>query len=228
MTGAKRGGDVRIIGHRGCAGQYPENTVRAVERSAPHVDEIEIDVRRCGSGELVVFHDERLDRLTDASGAVSDADYETLRQRAVLGSAETIPRLSTVLEAIPADTGVNLELKERGLAADALSAASGVENDVRYSSFIPAALREVRAADPTADTALVAVDGAARAIETATALGCGAIHPSRELVLDTVLTPSAHDAGLAVHAWTIADETAAAELVESGVDGLIVDRWDVV
>jgi len=50
---------MQVIGHRGCADVYPENTVRAVTRAANFLDAVEVDVRRCGSGELVVFHDER-------------------------------------------------------------------------------------------------------------------------------------------------------------------------
>ncbi|MGQ4554401.1 glycerophosphodiester phosphodiesterase family protein [Halobellus sp. GM3] len=227
MTDSRSDG-VRISAHRGCAGQYPENTFRAVELSAPHVDEIEVDVRRCGSGELVVFHDERLDRLTGRSGAVSEVEYRTLRELDILNSAEPIPRLSAVLEAVPADTRVNLELKEPGIAVDALPAANEVENEVRFSSFLPTALREVRDADPTADIALITASDAERAVETATTLGCSAVHPSQELVLDTGVVQSAHEMDLSVYAWTVADETAAAELIASGADGLIVDRWDVV
>ena len=75
--------DVTLIGHRGCAAQYPENTVGAIERAAPHVDAVEIDVRRCGSGEVVVVHDADLGRLTGASGSVADADYDELRDLTV-------------------------------------------------------------------------------------------------------------------------------------------------
>lgn len=229
MTGTTAdGGDVTIIGHRGCADQYPENTVLAMERSAPRVDAIEIDVRRCGSGELVVFHDERLDRLTNATGAVADAAWATLRELTVLDTAQTIPRLSTALDAIPADTAVNVELKERGIAADVRSVAAGVDNDVLYSSFDRAAIREVRSASADADCAFIVSDRGGPQIRTAAELDCVAIHPRYDAVLGTDLVEAAHDAGLAVNVWTIDATSPAAELVRAGVDGLIVDAWNVV
>lgn len=222
------GSEVTIIGHRGCAGQYPENTVLAMERSTPHVDAIEIDVRRCGSGELVVFHDERLDRVTNGSGAVADTAWATLRELTVLDTAQPIPRLSTALDAIPADTAVNIELKERDIAADVRSVAAGVDNDVLYSSFDRAAIREVRSASADADCAFIVSDHGGPQIRTAVELDCVAIHPRYDAVLGTDFVEAAHEAGLAVNVWTIAEAGPATDLLRAGVDGLIVDAWDIV
>ena len=54
---------MRLIAHRGFAGVNPENTLQAVEAAAGVADAIEVDVRRCESGDLVVIHDETVDRL---------------------------------------------------------------------------------------------------------------------------------------------------------------------
>jgi len=133
---------MELIGHRGCAMQYPENTVTAVARAAEHVDVVEIDVRRCSTGELVVFHDETIDRVTDGSGRVDDLPWHHLRELEVLGSGETVPRLSTVVEAIPESVALQIELKETGLAADVRATVAGAGHDVRVSSFISDALAE--------------------------------------------------------------------------------------
>lgn len=225
---ATNGGEVTIVAHRGCAGLYPENTVLAMERSAPHVDAIEIDVRRCGSGELVVFHDERLDRVTNATGAVADTAWATLCELTILDTAQPIPRLSTALDAIPADTAVNVELKERGIAADVRSVAAEFENDVLYSSFDRAAIREVRSASADADCAYIVTGHGGPQIRTAAELDCVAIHPRYDAVLGTDVAAAAHEAGLAVNVWTIDATSPVAELVRAGVDGLIVDAWNVV
>jgi len=103
---------MQVIGHRGCADVYPENTVRAVTRAANFLDAVEVDVRRCGSGELVVFHDETVDRLTDASGRLADVAWAELQELDVLGSGELIPRLETVLAAVPDGVELQVELKE--------------------------------------------------------------------------------------------------------------------
>lgn len=220
--------DVALIGHRGCADQYPENTAHALARAAPHVDAVEVDVRRCASGELVVFHDEDLDRLTEATGRVADAEWSALRELTVLDSGEPIPRLREALAAVPSETAVNVELKERGLAADALAVAREADVDVWFSSFLPGALAALRDVDPAPETALLVDDGDADdVIERATELDCVAIHPAADLVTGPRFVETAHDAGVEVTAWTVTDRAEGDRLVAAGVDGLVVDRWDL-
>ena len=221
--------DVTLIGHRGCAAQYPENTVGAIERAAPHVDAVEIDVRRCGSGEVVVVHDADLGRLTGASGSVADADYDELRDLTVLGSGEPIPRLDEALGNAPDDLVVNVEVKESAVAGDALDAARRAANDVLFSSFHPEALDTLRDRDPEAARALLVADGnAERAVDAATDLGCVALHPPIDLATEPGFVATAHEAGLAVNAWTAADRDDAGRLLAAGVDGVIADRWDLL
>jgi glycerophosphoryl diester phosphodiesterase len=227
VTDDPAAGDVTLIAHRGCAAQYPENTVLSATRAAPHVEMIEIDVQRCGSGELVVFHDDDLDRLTDASGPVTETDWATLRTLTVGDSGEPIPQLGPFLDAVPDDTAVNVELKHDGMAAELASTVEGVENDLLFSSFDVDALRELRAAIPTAELGYLFFDEPDLAVSIATNLGCGAVHPAARLVFSTDIVDAAHAAGLEVNVWTIADAGVATDLVAAGVDGLIVDRWDL-
>ncbi|MYL15120.1 glycerophosphodiester phosphodiesterase [Halorubrum distributum] len=221
--------DVTLIGHRGCAGQHPENTVAAVERAAPHVDAVEVDVRRCASGELVVFHDAELDRLTGASGRVADTDWSDLRELTVLDSGEPIPRLEELFDAAPDDLLVNVEVKHPGVASDALDDARRARNDVLFSSFHPEALAALRDRDPGTDRALLVADGTPEAaVETATDLGCVAVHPPIDLATEPGFVATAHEAGLAVNAWTAADRDDAGRLLAAGVDGVIADRRDLL
>ncbi|OYR85544.1 glycerophosphodiester phosphodiesterase [Halorubrum sp. E3] len=210
--------DSILIGHRGCAGQHPENTVAAVE----------VDVRRCASGELVVFHDAELDRLTGASGRVADTDWSDLRELTVLDSGEPIPRLEELFDAAPDDLLVNVEVKHPGVASDALDDARRARNDVLFSSFHPEALAALRDRDPGTDRALLVADGTPEtAVETATNLGCVAVHPPIDLATESAIVETAHDAGLAVNAWTAADREDAERLLVAGVDGIVADRWDL-
>ena len=119
-----------VIAHRGFAGMYPENTVRAV-RSASRggqgtgvrsaADMVEIDVVPCKEGEVVVFHDSGLRErdggergLTDTDGIVWETPCEDVRNAEVLESGETVPLLTEVLSAIPPHVGVNVEFKNPG------------------------------------------------------------------------------------------------------------------
>jgi len=55
-----------VIGHRGAMGYETENTIASIQKALDlKVDGIEIDVFKCKSGEVIVFHDDELDRLTD-------------------------------------------------------------------------------------------------------------------------------------------------------------------
>ncbi|OYR68485.1 glycerophosphodiester phosphodiesterase [Halorubrum ezzemoulense] len=221
--------DVTLIGHRACADQYPENTVGAIERASPRVDAVELDVRRCASGELVVVHDADLGRLTDASGPIADADWSELRELTVLGSEESIPRLDGALDAAPDDLTVNVEVKEPAVAGDALDAARRAANEVLFSSFHPRALAALRDRDPeTARALLVAGGDAERAVEAATDLGCVAVHPPIDVATEPGFVDAVHEAGLRVNAWTATDRDEVERLLGAGVDGIIADRWDLL
>lgn len=213
---------MNCIAHRGFAGVNPENTVPAVRSAAAAgADWVEIDVRRCESGELVVFHDETLDRLTDATGPVSGAPLDTLRSLAVGDSEAAIPTLAEVFEAVPDGVGLNVELKERGLAADCLAVVDRHDTEVLVSSFDADALREVAAVSDVR-LGLLFANGPAAALDLARDIGCGAVHPFRRCC-DAGFVDTAHGAGFDVNAWTVQSGTQADRLASLGVDGLIVD-----
>lgn len=219
---------MEIVGHRGCADQYPENTVRAVTSAARHLDAVEVDVRRCGSGELVVFHDETVDGLTAASGAVADLPWSDLRDLEVRDSGETIPRLPAVLDAVPDDVAVQVELKERGLAADVREIVAGRDRDVRLSSFLPAALEEIQALGWEVPTGYLFGEAPRENLRTALDLGCDAVHPHYDLCMGTSVVEDAHAEGLRVVAWKAAETAAEVDALRvAGVDGVTADRWDI-
>lgn len=218
---------MRLIAHRGFAGMYPENTLRAVEEAVAHADAIEVDVRRCASGELVVVHDETVDRVSDGHGRVAELPLAELRALDVLGTGEGVPTLATVLAAIPLGIGVNVELKEEGLAADAIALARETDLHVTLSSFSPAALADARETDPDVPRALLFDAGPREAIGRARELDCAYLHPRHDLC-EEQLVNRAHRAGMSVNAWTVENRSAAERLAAVGVDGVIADRWGVL
>jgi len=217
---------VRCIAHRGFAETYPENTVAAVRAAAERVDAIEVDVRRCGSGELVLAHDETVDRVTDATGRVDEHTSDELASLDVLGSGEGIPTLSAALDAVGEGVELNVELKESGLAADALTAADDAGVDVLVSSFRPSVLREARDAGAARVAYISAEDDETGILNVARADDCTAVHPHWQLCVDDFVG-RAHDADLEVNAWTVPSVHDAKALEYVGVDGVIVDRPEV-
>lgn len=220
-------GAVLIICHRGCAAQHPENTVAAIEAAAPRADAFEVDVRPCGSGELVVFHDETLDRVTDGSGRVDETPFAALRELEVLDSGASIPTLRELFEAVPGGVPVNVELKTTGIATDVVEVCREADVEVLYSSFSERALREVREVDAAAPIAVLSHGPREDCLRLAVELDAVAIHPSMETVLETEVVEASHERGLAVNAWTAETEEDVRRLRACGVDGIITDRWDV-
>jgi glycerophosphoryl diester phosphodiesterase len=112
-----------LIAHRGGATEAPENTLAAFRHALSlGIRYVELDVQMSSDGELVVIHDETLDRTTSGSGPVGDHTYEELR-RLDAGSwfapeyaGERIPTLREVLDlCVLEGVGVVIELKSPGM-----------------------------------------------------------------------------------------------------------------
>ena len=222
---------MEIVAHRGYGGAFPENTRQAFERAAETADWVELDVRACRSGELVVFHDETLDRLTGGSGPVVATPWERLRELEVLGSGERVLRLDEALSVIPDDTGVQVELKDVGLAGSVLETLSACDNEAVLISFSPLALHEVTQFDPSADVGHILYEGLfddapQLGLDTAAHLGCETVHTFYGMGSDPGLVAAAHDRGLRVQTAPPereATEEVLAECREAGVDLLSID-----
>jgi glycerophosphoryl diester phosphodiesterase len=152
---------VLVLGHRGASADAPENTLPAfAEAERQGADGIELDAMLCGSGEVVVCHDERLDRLAGLPWVVRETPLWKLQQADVgshLGyESARIPTLVEVLGAVPAHFLVNIELKcsnfdDRGLSRRVveLVQAAGARDRVLISSFNAVCLWRVAQVDPT-------------------------------------------------------------------------------
>lgn len=209
---------VNCIAHRGFAGTNPENTVAAVEAAvATGVDGVEVDVRRCGSGDLVVHHDETVDRTTDGSGSVADFSASELAGLSVEGTDAGVPTFEDVVAAIPDGVVLHAELKERGLASEVESLVGEAACETVISSFDAAVVSAVE----SVPTALLVSEGTG-AVERATEVGCAMVHPPVD-ACDASLVDRAHDAGLAVNAWTVTESAETGRLREAGADGVITD-----
>ena len=107
------------IGHRGAKGHLAENTLPSIQKALDlGVDGIEIDVHRCSSGELVVFHDFTLDRMTNGSGEISGFTLKELKKLKTKGNYK-IPTLAEVLVLVDNRCLINIELKGKNTAKEA-------------------------------------------------------------------------------------------------------------
>jgi glycerophosphoryl diester phosphodiesterase len=220
-----------VWGHRGASVAQAENTLAAfVEARDQGADGVELDVRRSRDGGLVVHHDARL------------ADGRSVAEVAVAGLPPSVPLLQAALEAC---TGmvVNIEIKNvegepdhdptEQVAADVVALladrrAAGLDDDVLVSSFSLASLDRVAALDPAIRLGYLASPrwDQARCLERAADRGHSAFHP-HHLAVNGDLVGTAHDRGLAVHAWTVDDPDRIRWLAAAGVDAVITNLPDV-
>ncbi|WP_459193088.1 glycerophosphodiester phosphodiesterase [Halosimplex sp. J119] len=228
---------MELVGHRGCADHGPENTPRAVAAAAERLPAVEIDLRRCASGELVAAHDERVDDFTDGSGRVADLDLATLRDLRVEGSDERVATFGEILDAVLDETTLHVELKEPGLWADVRSELADRDGRpaVRLTSFSAPALAEITRSDWDPETGLLFGEHSDANLDLASVLECDNVHPHARQCLDGDVVERAHDAGFGVYAWGLLDAAGeranraatAGALAERGVDGVTSDTWEL-
>jgi glycerophosphoryl diester phosphodiesterase len=90
-----------------------ENSRAAFAAAIEAAHGIELDVQASTEGTAFVFHDDRLDRLTDATGAVADRPDEELRVIRLRGTDETIPTLAETLELVAGRVPLLIEVKSQ-------------------------------------------------------------------------------------------------------------------
>lgn len=229
-----------VIAHRGASGSAPENTLAAFQAALEAgADGIELDVTRCGTGEIVVIHDDTVDRTTNGSGVVSTMSLWVLRELdagAWFGpeyAGERVPLLSEVLDAVGSSLRINIEIKARRRRSDGLEQEvaamvreRGLQDRVLISSFNPFALRHVRREAPELQLGLLFGPPSAVPLVWSWArpwVGATALHP-RAADIDAAWVQRTKERGYRVNVWTVNDPDAMRRVVEAGVDGVITDH----
>ncbi len=232
----------RVFAHRGWhVGDLAgcENSLAAFRRAvAEGISYLETDVHLTSDGVVVAFHDDRLDRVTDAAGPIARRSYSELRDVRI-GGKEPIPTMAEVLEHCP-DARFNIDPKSDevvGPLLDLLREGSVIDR-VCVGSFSSARLSTLRAAaGPRLATSLgprevARAMGAARIGRRITARGAIAAQVPLRFRRVQVVTPrfinAMHRSGLEVHVWTINDRDAMERLLDLGVDGIVTDRPDLL
>ena len=217
--------DFSIIGHRGAAGIEPENTLRGFKRALEHqVHAVEFDVYRIDR-ELVVIHDDTVDRTTDGTGTLTDFSFERLRQLDA-GDGERIPTLIEVLDLVPPSVGVNVELKGPGTATAVAEVLRQYSHRQLVSSFDHGELRQFVAGGSGIPIAPLFGRWRENGIEIARALKAHAVNISDRIAIPERVTDIV-TAGFACYVFTVNDVQRAKDLKEMGVSGVFTDRPDL-
>lgn len=224
-----------IIAHRGASLEAPENTLAAFRAArARSADGVELDVMRCASGEVVVFHDHDLERLAGRPERIRALPLAALREVRIGG--QPIPTLGEALEELGDDLLVNIELKSLGgptaLRDDGLTSAvaglvrrHALGRRVLVSSFNPVYMLRFRALAPEIPTGLLFHRKQARPLRDAWIarwLCPMALHAE-----DALAAPERIEAwrrrGHLVAVWTVDRPERIAALARAGVDAIITN-----
>lgn len=230
-----------VVAHRGGAGECPENTAEAfltmVERGFCY---LETDARATLDGVAVLSHDATLDRTVGVGGKVRGYTWRELARVRGREGRPAVMRVDEAFEKYP-DAVFNIDAKSDDVAAPLARAIreAGAQSRVCVASFSERRLRRLRGELPGTASSLGI--GAIARIVAASRARKGAVRrrllkglPEAQVaqvplsfrgvpVLTERFVASAHEAGIAVHAWTIDDVDVAARLLDMGVDGIITD-----
>lgn len=222
-----------IIGHRGAAGEAPENTLESLLLAIGQAaDMIELDLQLTADRRLVACHDWTLERMGGVDVTVEEATLDSLREIEISGRFRTrrarrfLSTLSSILTLLPPEMPLNLELKRRRadptvLAASLAEAVAGRDR-LLISSFDWPLLAEVRRQLPQIPLAPIGGRSAdPRAlVATAIRLDAWSVHCHQRLVEHELVASAA---GLPVLAYTVNDLAEAQGLFALGVAGVFSD-----
>ncbi len=229
-----------IIAHRGSSLLTPENTIAAFELAVSQKsDAIELDVKLSADGEIVVIHDQTVDRTSNGTGKVLELPLAALKELDA-GSwfstdftGESIPTLGEVFETVGKRIFINIELTNYGSIRDALPnkvvdlvKKYGMEDRVWFSSFNPLALRRARRLLPKAPIGLLALPGFsgawARSFLGHWIVPFEALHPNLKNTTSALVNRQ-HNKRNHIYTWTVNEPDDIRALFKMGIDGVITD-----
>ena len=199
-----------VVGHRGAPAHAPENTLAGFRRAIDDGAQLlECDVHVSADGQVVVMHDETIDRTaaadsplrTGAIGELTRAELDTV----LLEGGERVPSLTELLEMTTVPVFIEVKVADAGEAVAALLAQLPEDSPARAStviSFHAEALEAIRRGSPDTPVSYLVGQVTEEAVRTAVGLGVSGIGPA----IDGLCLRAAravHEAGLRLNPWTV-------------------------
>jgi glycerophosphoryl diester phosphodiesterase len=217
------------IGHRGAKGHEPENTFISFQKALDmQVDGIELDVHLSGDGEIMVIHDESIDRTTNGKGLVNALSLRELKAFRIDGKYE-IPTLKEVFDLVNQDSFINIELKSYESTDKVVTliekyvTKKGWKYDrFLISSFDWNALQQVAFLNDKIPIGVLTETDLDLALAFAKFIRAKSIHPHFHL-LTKENTVKLQEKGLQVFPWTINELEDIQKIKTFNVNGIITD-----
>ena len=230
----------KIFAHRGASAYAPENTVEAFALAMEQgADGIELDVQMTKDGQVVVIHDETIDRVSDGTGAVRDYTLEELKKFHFSNHMENyenavIPTLKEVLDLIKSSnmllnielkTGIywypNLEEKTMELVKEA-----GMEDRVIYSSFNHYSIKKILELNPHTECAFLYSDVILNVDKYAKNAGVCGLHPAVYHLKMAEFLKEYQESGLKVRVWTVNKKEDMEKFIKADLEAVITNYPD--
>lgn len=228
-----------ICAHRGSSAHAPENTLAAFSLALEqHADAVELDAKLTVDGEIIVIHDQTVDRTTGAHGRVRDltlAQIKALDAGSWKGpqfSGEPIPTLDEVFQTVGGKCFINVELTNYATPNDALVDRvielihrHKLEESVFFSSFHPVNLLKAARLAPETPSGILSTPGGSGWIARSFVgrwFAPWAVHPYYADI-DAQYVERQHSIGRLVNVWTVDAPEDIRKMIEFGVDGIITD-----
>jgi glycerophosphoryl diester phosphodiesterase len=227
---------IMVIGHRGAAGEAPENTLTsfqlAVEQGA---DAIELDIHLSKDGEIIVCHDASIERTTNGLGLIKNltaAEIKRFDAGAWFSprfSGQTIPLLTEVLDLVPEHIWINIEIKSDYQGQTVLKLVELLRirkrlDKIVISSFDHDCLKRLKTLEPRTKIGLLYGNAISNPVAYVKSLGVEvySLHPSFKLI-QRMNMQQIQAAGLQIYPYTINKEKDYSSMIQSGVSGIITD-----
>lgn len=227
-----------VWAHRGACAYAPENTLVAFQKAIEMgADGIELDVQMTKDGELVVVHDETLERVSDGTGWVQDYTYTELKQFNFNKNFPeygevTLPTLEEIYLLIkPTNLTINVEIKTgivfyEGIEQRVIDLTErfGLENRVIYSSFNHMTLRKIKELRPHVPVGMLYSDGLVDVLDYAEhVIKADALHPAYYNLQFPNVIEDAKKKGKPINVWTVNDEMEMRFLCERQIHAMITN-----
>lgn len=232
--------NTKIWAHRGASGYVPENTIEAFKKAAEmKADGVELDVQLSKDGEMVVIHDETMNRVSDHTGFVKDYTLKELKGMDVSRvipkyGRVCIPTLAEVLEELkPTGMDINIECKTGifvypGLEEKVIKLVKdmGMVDRIWCSSFNHESVLKIKSLCWEIKTGFLISDIIINVADYAKQYGVDALHPALYHIQDSDLINRCKKNDLAVHVWTVDKEQDIKNLCTMGVEAIITNYPD--
>ncbi len=230
-----------VWAHRGASGYAPENTLAAFQKAVDlGADGVELDIQLTKDDQIVVIHDETIDRTSDGKGWVKDYTLEELRAfnynrtKPEYKHAD-IPTMREVFELLrPTGLFINIEIKTGVVFYEkieekilALTKEMGMEDRVCYSSFNHYTVTRIHELKPDAEVGFLYADGPIDMPSYGVKHGVNALHPALYNLQYDGFVKECKEKGLKLNVWTVNERPYMEMCCQYGVDAIITNYPDI-